>query len=105
MPEKSSPVGLPLSSTTDGWVSGDASCAASSVGVGDSSCFSTRSATITRVSVAPTPSWLFSAEAPNSSEAVVTAATREPYVAPENSLANTSLSWSPFAIASGAPLS
>ena len=33
MPEKSSPVGFPPSSTTDGCVSGDASCAASSVGV------------------------------------------------------------------------
>ena len=78
MPEKSSPVGLPFSSTTLGCVLGDASCAASSVGVGATAAFSTRSATTTRVSSAPTPSWLSPADGPNSSVAVVTAATREP---------------------------
>src|SRR5262249_48699152 len=96
--------GLPSFSMTFGWVLGETSCALSSVGVGDTAAFSTRSATITRLSLGPMPSWELPEEAPNSSLAVVTAATREPYVAPESSLVNTSLSWSLLGIDSGDPL-
>ena len=98
-------MGLPFSSTTFGCVLGDASCALSSVGVSETSCFSTRSATTTTLSSTPTPSGLSAAFAPNSASAVVTATTREPYVAPSSILVNTSPTSSSFGIDSGEPLS
>src|SRR3954452_23805391 len=105
MPDQSSPVGSPFFSTTFGWVLGETSCAELSAGVGETAAFSTRSATMTRLSWARIPSCERAVEEePKSSLTVVTAATREPYVAPESSWLNTLLSWSLFGIDSGDPL-
>ena len=105
MPSKSRPTGSPPSETTLGWLSGEASSASSLEGVGATSCSSTRSITTTTLSSAPRPRELLSALAPSRSVGVVTATTREPYVAPSIISRKTSPTCSSLGIDSGAPLS
>src|ERR1700712_2873428 len=102
---QSNPAGLPFFSTTFGRLLAGALCTLASEGVGETGAFFTRSATTTMLSLAPIPSWALPVGEPNRSVGVVTAATREPYVAPLKILVNRALTWLLFGIDSAEPFS